>query len=285
MSSSLVHHPAVHPPSAVPHLERAASGCSRTISMPGPAIQSLSMNGRERYHWVAVVDQHHQLEVRRQPADPAQGHPGERHHPRRRVLAGPAELVEELHQAPLDQPGVAGRVLGLDGQLHPTRVVRHGLQQPAQGQHLAELGVGVGRLVVEVGPGVLPRREVEVLEVGELHRGDHGVAVRRTPEVAVVDADQVPVGREPYVALEGLGPLVQRRDVGTERVLGAWRSNPGVPPPEAAPRPCRHCARPGRHSRGSGVPSFASGFDGGDRHEGSVESMADPRGGPGWRSL
>ena len=33
--------------------------------------------------------------------------------------AGPAELVEQLHQPPLDQPGVPGGVLGLDRQLDP----------------------------------------------------------------------------------------------------------------------------------------------------------------------
>ena len=101
----------------------------------------MSTNGRERYHWVGRLHQHHQLEVRSQPPDPAQRHPGERHDPHRRVLAGPAELVEQLHQATLDEPGVAGRVLGLDGQLHPARVVGRGLEQPAHREHLGELGI------------------------------------------------------------------------------------------------------------------------------------------------
>ena len=35
-----------------------------------------------------------------------------------------------------------------------------------------------------------------------------------------MDAHEVPVGGEPHVALERVGALVERREVGTERVLG-----------------------------------------------------------------
>ena len=43
---------------------------------------------------------------------------------------------------------------------------------------------------------------------------------RRTPQVAVVHADQVPVGGQPDVALERLGAGVERGEVGTQGVLG-----------------------------------------------------------------
>ena len=44
--------------------------------------------------------------------------------------------------------------------------------------------------------------------------------VGRTTNAAVVDADQVSVGGEPDVALQRVGALVERRDVGAQRVLG-----------------------------------------------------------------
>ena len=79
--------------------------------------------------------------------------------------AGPADRVEQVDQPPLDQPGVPGRVLGLDGQVDRPVVVADRLQEPAQGQHPPGLLVDLGRLVVEVGPGVLPGREVELVEL------------------------------------------------------------------------------------------------------------------------
>ena len=82
------------------------------------------------------------------------------------------------------------------------------------------LGIDVRGLVVEVRPRVLPRREVEVLELGELHRGDDPVAVCGTTQVPVVHADQVSVRGQPDVALERLGALVESRHVGTKGVFG-----------------------------------------------------------------
>ena len=42
-------------------------------------------------------------------------------------------VVEQVHQPPLDQTGVPGGVLGLDGQVHRPVVVPRRLQQPLAG--------------------------------------------------------------------------------------------------------------------------------------------------------
>ena len=128
--------------------------------------------------------------------------------------------MQQLGHPLLDQPAVPRRVLGLDRHLDRPVVVGHRLEQLAQREHAVQLRVAVGRLVVELGPRVLPRREVEPLEVLEVGRRDQPAPARRTPQVAVVHADQVAVRGEPDVALEPLGPGVQRRDVGAQRVLG-----------------------------------------------------------------
>ena len=77
-----------------------------------------------------------------------------------------------------------------------------GFHEPAQGEHLVEVGVGLVGLVVEGGPWVLPRRELELVEIGELHRRDQPARAGDALEVAVMDADQVAVGCQPDVALE-----------------------------------------------------------------------------------
>src|SRR5262249_34221207 len=76
------------------------------------------------------------------------------------------------------------------------------------------------RLVVEVGPRVLPRREVELVEIREVGRRDQPAVARRTPEVAVVHAHEVAVGGQPDVALEAVRAVVERGDVRAQRVLG-----------------------------------------------------------------
>ena len=125
--------------------------------------------------------------------------------------------------AALDEAAVAGRVLGLDRELHVPVVVGDRLQQLAQRQHLADLGVALGRLVVELGPRALPRREVELVQLGEVHRRHEPGRRRRTPQVAVVDAHEVAVGGQPDVALERVRALVERLHVGGEGVLGVRR--------------------------------------------------------------
>ncbi|CUR60319.1 hypothetical protein NOCA2740003 [metagenome] len=167
-----------------------------------------------------LLDEHDVLQLGSQPAGALQGRPREAHDPHRRAGLVPPELPQQLDEAPLDQAAVAGRVLGLDRQLDVAVIVGHRLQQLAQREDAAELDVAVLGLVVEVGPGILPGREVELVEVGQLHGGHDALGRRRPPQVAVVDADQVAVGGEPYVALERLGAHVERLEVGPEGVFG-----------------------------------------------------------------
>ena len=179
---------------------------------------------------VRLLDQHHHVQLGREPAHPADGVEGEAHHPRRRVRAGPPEVVERLHQPPLDQPAVARGVLGLDRQLDPAVVVRGRLQQLAQGEHLAGLRVRLGRLVVEVGPRVLPRREVQLVELGEVHRRHDAVGGRRTTHVC--GRARRPGGRRRSAARRTRAPRPPRRAPSHRR--------------PACARGCRGCCRGAR---------------------------------------
>ena len=187
------------------------------------------------------------------PASPAASHP---------------KSSQQLDDAPLDQPGVPRGVLGLDRDLDRPVVVGDRLEQLAQRQHAVQLRVAVGGLVVEVGPGVLPRREVE------LARGRRAPSSRPrprrladAPQVAVVHADQVAVGGQPDVALERLGAGVERRRGRRARVCSAfswlaprWATTCGlmrpsvpVPPPGRCRRPDRAATDPAStEARGSG---------------------------------
>jgi hypothetical protein len=100
------------------------------------------------------------------------------------------------------------KVLGLDGQVDVI-VVGDGVEEPAQRELL--LFWSAQGLVVEVGPRVLPGGGVELVELREVHRGDQAFRVRRPVDPAVVDADQVPVGGQAYVALETSAPLRRGR--------------------------------------------------------------------------
>jgi hypothetical protein len=162
-----------------------------------------------------LVDQHHQRQLGRQLLHPLQGDVGEAHHPDRGVLAGPPERRQQLRETPLDQPAVPGGVLGLDRQLDPSIRLGDGLEETSQGEHLGE----IGRLVVEDRPRVLPRGELELVEIGELHRRDQAVGTRRTAQVAVVHADQVSVGGEPHIAFECVRALADRLQVRRQGVL------------------------------------------------------------------
>ncbi len=167
-----------------------------------------------------LLDQHHQRQARREPLHPLQRDVGEAHHPDRAALTGPAEVGERLDEAPLDQPAVTRRVLGLDRELDRPVRVRDGLEQPAQREHLVEVGIRIDGLVVESRPRVLPRGELELVEIGQLHRRDQAARARDPPEITVVDADQVTVRGQPDVALQRLGPLADRFEIGPPGVLG-----------------------------------------------------------------
>ena len=92
--------------------------------------------------------------------------------------------------------------------------------------------------------GELPRGPVELLEVGELERGDHARApfeVRFDPPV--VHAHEVVVGGEPHVALDAVGPVVEGLAVGAQGVLGLLVAGAAVGDDERAV----HHRRPGQH--------------------------------------
>lgn len=73
----------------------------------------------------------------------------------------------------------------------------------------------VGRLVA-----VLPGAEVQCGEFGELQGGDGSAAVGRPVHAAVVDTDEMAVGGQPYIALEGVRTVLDRLLVRGQRVLG-----------------------------------------------------------------
>ena len=216
--------------------------------MPGPAIQPGPSTAGRAAARRPLVDQQHHLEVGRQPLDPASARPTRSSSPAP-ASPGPAQpnVVEQLDQPPLDQAGVAGRVLGLDRQVDRAVVV--GARSPAAGAGSAPCrgrGSTVGSLVVELGPRVLPGREVQLVELGELHRGDHPAACcAGTPQVAVVDADQVPVGGRAGRRTRGLGALVQGGEVGAQGVLGVVVAGPPVR--DDLRRPSTWCMRPSWH--------------------------------------
>ena len=151
------------------------------MSIPGPASQSESTNGRERYQWVGVsisITSSRSGACRRIRRSATQENDMTRTGD---SLPAQPNSSSSCTRAPLDQTGIAGRVLGLDGQLHPPRVVGHGLEQATHREHLGHLGVAVRGLVVQLTPRVLPGREVEVLEIGKLHGGDDAVGLGEAP--------------------------------------------------------------------------------------------------------
>ena len=116
-------------------------------------------------------------------------------------------------------------------------VVGDRLEQLAQRQHLAVGGVALRCLVVEVGPRALPRGEVELVELGKVHRRHQPDGRRRTP-----------AGR-------GRG----RTRGGRRRSAG--RRTRAPPRPRRAPsRRPRACARPPRGCcRGARPPAVGCG--------------------------
>ena len=123
---------------------RPSPGWSRSSLMPGPMIQPGSTIRRSIGQWCAFstsitssssgASRLTRCSAVNEKLITRTGEP----------VAGPAELGEQLDQPTLDQPAVPGRVLGLDRQLDPAVAVGDGLQQLAQGEHPAQLGVGSG---------------------------------------------------------------------------------------------------------------------------------------------
>ncbi len=76
------------------------------------------------------------------------------------------------------------------------------------------------RRLVRVGVPVHPGAEVERGQVRELQGRDGAAAVGGAVHPAVVDADQMAVRGEPYVALQPVGALFDGPAIGGQRVLG-----------------------------------------------------------------
>lgn len=73
---------------------------------------------------------------------------------------------------------------------------------------------------------LLPGAPVEPLQLCQLQRGDDAGAVRGAVHRAVVNADQVPVGGEPDVALQPVRADLDGVQIGRERVLGLSVTRP-----------------------------------------------------------
>ena len=75
-------------------------------------------------------------------------------------------------------------------------------------------------LAARAGPGVAVGAEVAVVELVEGHDRYDAAAVTGAVDRAVVDAHEVTVSRQPHIALEGVGAVGQRAQIGVEGVLG-----------------------------------------------------------------
>ena len=154
---------------------------------------------------------------------------------RRPGRAGPAEAVEHLDEGLLDQPAVAGRVLGLDEQAHVAAGVVDEAEQHLQGEHPTARPCGRPRR--RRGRGCRRASARRPSRAGRCARTRSRAVpgVRRSSSLtdpapvggavdgAVVHADQVPVAGHPDVALEPSAPPVDGPFVGGQGVLGDGR--------------------------------------------------------------
>ena len=218
---------------------RPSRGFSRSRSMPGPGDPAGAEHAGGHLPGVLPVDQQHHLEVGGQLLDPAAARPARSSSP---APASPApaqpNVVEQLHQATLDQPGVPGRVLGLDGQVDRPVVVAR--PPPAAARRVSTRRVCV---VDARAPRRRGRPRGSSRTRSRARRAAASSIVETTPrplrdpvDAAVVHADQVPVGGQPDVALEALGapcraPRGRRR--ACARGCRGWSR--GARPPEGGP--------------------------------------------------
>ena len=126
---------------------------------------------------------------------------GREHHP-----LGGALGSDQRRELRLDDAEVAG-ALDLD----------------VQGDAIAELRQHVGEprdaLAAELGGE--PRAGIEPRELGRRTITDRAAPVGSALEGLVVDHDQLAVGRELTIELDGLGPEIERRREGRMRILGS----------------------------------------------------------------
>ncbi len=181
-----------------------------------------------------AVHEEHGRQARCERADPAHRQLREAHDADPRVVlaarARQSEALEQLDGALLDEAGVPRGVLGLDREADLALGVDHELEQPLEREHARARLVDDDRVGAERWPrGVdLPAAEVEPVEVVQGHDRDHAATVARAVDPPVVHAHQVPVGREPHVALERVGAVVDSLLVGGEGVLGSIGARPAM---------------------------------------------------------
>jgi hypothetical protein len=140
-----------------------------------------------------------------------------------------AETLQQDQQALLDLARPARGVLRLDGELYGAAGVGDEFEQPLQGED-GLLLPGRGPLLLPVGRfvAVLPGAEVQGGEVGEFQGGDGAAAVGGAVDAAVVDADEMSVRGQPYIALQGVRPVLDRLLVRGQGVLGGLFGGPAV---------------------------------------------------------
>ena len=199
-------------------------GCARRIRMLGPAIRAprgqpaVPMPGRED---CIRIDGG---QLRRSGPHAVQGTRREAHDPYRRAPAARrAEAVQQGQQPLLDLPRPAGRVLGLDRQLdRPARVATSSSSRSRVSTEVRSASSGRATRTGRAGScgSLLPGAEVQLRQVGQFQGGDGAAAVGRTVDPAVVHADEMAVGGESDIALQGVGPVLDGFAVGGQRVFG-----------------------------------------------------------------
>ena len=97
----------------------------------------------------------------------------------------------------------------------------------------------------ESGSSVCQEPKSSAAQVGQVELGHHPATVRGAVDPAVVHADQVAVAGQPDVALQPVGALVDRPQVGAEGVLGQRVRGAAVRDDQRPARPAPHpCDRP-----------------------------------------
>jgi hypothetical protein len=117
-------------------------------------------------------------------------------------------------------------MLGLDHQLHRTRRVDNQLKQTIECEYLRVVFADPVRCLQPT--FILPIAEVEGLEIGELKSGKNATAVECAVNAPVMNANQMTIGSESNVRLEGVGAVLNRPEVCGKRVLGGALRRPSM---------------------------------------------------------
>ncbi len=128
------------------------------------------------------------------------------------------EVAQHLRERVLHVAPVPGGVLRLDREPHGRRRLEHRREERLEREH-RRAGL-VRRRILVVDPGLVVAAVVVGGELLERHRADGAPAGARPVDPSVVHADERAVGREPHVALDRVGPLLDGLQVGGQGVLG-----------------------------------------------------------------